>query len=42
MRVLKFIGGEPPETIYLDETIGFGDVTLPSGYSLSVYETHWF
>jgi hypothetical protein len=43
MHVLKFIlGGEPPETIYCDETIGFNETLTVSGSSLTLYETIGF
>lgn len=40
MHVLKFtLGGEPPESIFCDETIGFGDSLWVSETSLTIYET---
>jgi len=41
MHLLKFTleGGEPPSTIYCDETIGFGDSLSVVSTSLEIFET---
>ena len=43
MHILKFtLNSEPPETLFIYETIGFGDTLIPSGYYISYSETIGF